>query len=283
MARVQFGVIVTDITGSIGGVTFQRNRSGNIVRVRPSGKRKTTVKQQQSQSLQNKFLKAWQNLSFTEKTDWNDYADLFTKETPFGQTKTLTGLNWYTTTNRNRELFGQARIDVPPTHTLPSSVPAYTLEIDLTSIKITFSSPFTPANSGLLIRSTSPFKRVTTSIASSLRENTILSPATYTTIDITADWEATHGIPWPPSSSVECLGIGVMVQTVEITSGIQSVGEIRNTSGSPGGTGIGFMIIGSTFIVGANPGIGEMIIGSTFVVAGSGIGTMVIGSTFIIN
>ena len=34
MARVEYGAIVTDLTGSIGGTTFQRNSSGAIARSR---------------------------------------------------------------------------------------------------------------------------------------------------------------------------------------------------------------------------------------------------------
>ena len=50
--------------------------------------------------------------------------------------------------------------------------------------------------------------------------------------------------------------------------------------------GIGWMTVGSTFIVAGNgSGIGNMVVGSTFVVGGqqNGIGINAIGSTFIVG
>ena len=51
--------------------------------------------------------------------------------------------------------------------------------------------------------------------------------------------------------------------------------------------GVGWMAVGSTFIVAGNgSGIGSMIVGSTFIVGGNqttGIGVVTIGDTFIVG
>ena len=47
--------------------------------------------------------------------------------------------------------------------------------------------------------------------------------------------------------------------------------------------GIGWMTVGSTFIVAGGHGIGSMAVGSTFIVGGNGVGNMAIGSTFTVG
>lgn len=56
-----------------------------------------------------------------------------------------------------------------------------------------------------------------------------------------------------------------------ISCGYQAIHQVLS--------GIGWMTVGSTFIVAGGYGIGSMAVGSTFVVGG-GIGNMAIGSTF---
>jgi len=267
MARIQYGSGVIDIKGSIGGCTFQHNRSGSIVRARPKGQRISTEGQQKSHLDQNNYLREWQLLDLPLKQEWNDYADVWEREDLFGNLRRLTGLNWFSSINRNRVSCGLSIVTTPPMHILPESVPSYCLCITEADITINFSEPFNPLDTSLFVRSTAPFKRVSQSIASDLRLNTIFSSPPWLSVTLTSGWIKAHGIPWPPAVAPHDFYIGVMVQTVHKKSGIASVGlmQINEVTGTD--VGIGDMIIQCSFVVRPLSGIGWMKIGTTFIVS----------------
>ncbi|MEE8209003.1 MAG: hypothetical protein V3T88_08660 [Nitrosomonadaceae bacterium] len=265
MAKVTLGVIVADIKGSIGGVTFQNNRSGLIIRARSGPRKTTSAKQTLAHQDHISAIQSFQALTLAEKTLWNDFAAVNTKVNRFGQVRELTGQNWFETIKLNRALFGLPQLDVPPVATLAIAVPPYTLVVDQTKIEVTFSPAFDPADNGLYIFTTYPLTRTTTNFRRALRKSKVITSGPFGTIDLTADWEATHGIPYPPSSAINCFNVGVLIQTINKTSGIPSPGliEIGGTDSVP--SGIGAMQIGTTFVVSPG-GIGFMEIGKTFMV-----------------
>jgi len=267
MARVEFGSGVTDIKGSIGGCTFQHNRSGAIVRSRPKVRKKSTQKQQRSHLDQNIYLAHWQLLDLAERQLWNDYADVWEREDMFGNLRRLTGLNWFTSINRYRVLVGVAIDREPPPHVLPVSVPPFALCITDTDITINFGTPFNPPNTSLIIRSTSPYKRVSNSIASNLRETLIQTSPPWTEINLTSSWEGTHDLSFPPSVPPYGFFIGISIQTVENTSGIASSALFANGEILQSDVGINEMVIQCTFVVRPISGILFMQIGTTFIVS----------------
>ncbi|MCP6727558.1 MAG: hypothetical protein KJI69_06120 [Patescibacteria group bacterium] len=250
MARVQFGAGITAIRGSIGGWTFHKNRSGNIIRLRGQASRESSEKQTRAHEKHQRFLTEFQRLGESSKILWDDFATTFTKTDKFGEDKTLTGQNWFESINQVRELIGETILEIPPARDLPIAVPVIELLIDETSIKLNVETGIDFTNTAFLIRTTSPFTRTTTSVRSALRLTRVLDQAVSGIIDITADWEDTHGIPYPPSTIAVCIKISSMIQTVNKTSGITSPGLILSDDLRIAVAGIGVMIIDSTFIIG---------------------------------
>jgi hypothetical protein len=73
MARIRYGSLVQDISGSIGSSTFQKNLYGNTLRSRPRAQKTGS----QAQLLQRTYLvqaqNAWRSLSEIQRKQWNDY------------------------------------------------------------------------------------------------------------------------------------------------------------------------------------------------------------------
>lgn len=249
MARVQFGAIVTEITGSIGGFTFQKNRSGNIIRLRGNPSRASSPKQTVAHQNHIRFLQLWQTLSASEKTAYNDFADTFPKTTKFGTVKTLNGQNWFESINFNRELFALPVLTSPPVHELPVALPAFDFIVGTSEIEIVFAAPFDPADNGLIIETTSLETRSTTSFRQRSRTTKVVVSGPFTTIDLTSDWVATHKMPWPPGSGEICGSLGIMVRTVNKNSGIASEGTLKSDGVITGQEGVGFWAIGFDFEV----------------------------------
>lgn len=249
MARVQFGALITEIVGSIGGFTFQKNRSGNIIRLRGNPSRASSAKQTIAHQNHIRFLQLWQTLSSAERTLWNDFADTFPKTTKFGTVKTLNGQNWFESVNFNRDLFGLPVLSSPPVHELPEALPGFDFIVGTTEIEIVFAAPFNPVDNGLIIETTSLNTRSTTSFRRSSRLTEVLDSGPFTTIDLTASWESSHGVPWPPGSGKICGSLGVMVRTVNKNSGIASEGTLVSDGVVTGQEGIGFWAIDFDFEV----------------------------------
>lgn len=249
MAKVQFGAGIDAITGSIGGWTFHRNRSGNIVRLRGGALKNSTTKQTQAHQKHIKFLQLYQQLTQANKDLWDTFSLTFTKIDRFGQVKTLTGLNWFESINFYRDLLSLSILNSPPTHTLPVDVQDYNLVVGSAEIEVNFDPAFDPADNALLIFSTSFNTRVTTSQRQFMRLTKVLPAGPYGNIDITSDWETAHGIPWPPSSAPICGRIAVQVQTINKSSGISSTALSKTDAIISSQEGIGFWAIEFDFEV----------------------------------
>ena len=249
MARVSYIAPISEIVGSIGGFTFQRNRSGTIIRSRPSTYKSSTIKQTAAQQLFIHYLQLWQGLSQANKDLWDAFAIAHTKDNSFGQTKTLTGLNWFQSINYYRELLRLSVLSSPPAYLLPAAVPAYSFNVDETTLEIDFSLPWDPPDCALLIRLTQPVNRNTESLQRELRLVKILTEGEYSSMDLLSDWENYFDIPYPPSSETSNFTLGVMVQSLRKASGICSVGRIELSKLDLPAEGIGFWIIEDDFIV----------------------------------
>lgn len=249
MAIVQYGAIVTEIKGSIGGWTFQKNPSGSIIRLRPRQKRVPTEKQSAQRNKFIRYLCGWQRLIQVEKNLWNDYASLFTKVNPFGRSKTLTGQNWYQSINSNRNLVGLTTLSSPPIHELPCDVQDFTINMDYNTFSITFDPPFDPADASLIIRTTYPITISSRSIEQYIKLTKTITSGPFSTIDLKTAWENTHGITYPPSLDSYSFSIAILVQTLKKSSGIASAGLIKSKFLIRPAGGIGTWIIEDTFIV----------------------------------
>jgi hypothetical protein len=149
-----------EITGSIGNLTFQKNFSGSIVRLRPRSGRSMSAKQYAAhQALQNS-VNGWQNLSLANKDLWNTFAGVHTKTGPTGSVKKLTGFNWYTSINQNLGLISQPQISVPPFYESPPAVPFCELHLTPTQLLLEIGSDFDSDGNALLCFAYLPTNRV---------------------------------------------------------------------------------------------------------------------------
>lgn len=116
MALVKFGMVVSDIRGSVGGVTFSRNSSGAVARKRTAGVNPNTVAQQAVRGLFNDVAQAWRNLSSANQDTWITQAPNYTRVNRLGETVSYTGQQLFNHLNGQLLQLGQAVVDVaiPP-------------------------------------------------------------------------------------------------------------------------------------------------------------------------
>lgn len=249
MAKVEYGDIITELRGSIGGITFQQNRSGKIARLRPSTLKNSTVLQNEKQTAFSSLQNSWSALSSANKALWNTFADTYTRDDRWGDTVTLSGQNWFLSINSFRELLGLSMLTTPPVHSTPTAVPSFDVTVTGSSIEIDYASSWGSSDDGMMIYSTFPMRGSTTSFRSAMRLTKVIDQGPFDDYDLTSDWENTFDTDLASLQYDGSLTFGVLIQTIKRDSGISSVAGINTGAMSSTGLGIGKMVIGSTFIV----------------------------------
>lgn len=100
MAKIKFGMMMTDARGKLGGQVFSKNRSGAYVRTKVTPVNPQTVSQQANRSLLGSLSANWSSLSDTERSAWNNAVEQWQKTNVFGDLMKPTGKNLFTSLNK---------------------------------------------------------------------------------------------------------------------------------------------------------------------------------------
>lgn len=74
MALIRTSALISDITGRIGGTTFQQTQGGLTMRTQRTQKNSNTTRQQFQKTGIATILTAWINLTQAQREQWNQYA-----------------------------------------------------------------------------------------------------------------------------------------------------------------------------------------------------------------
>lgn len=99
MAQIKFGGGVTEMSGSIAGNTFARNRYGAYVRARTVPTNPQTAAQVKIRACMAQLKTAWLALSAAQRAAWATYAANVAMTNRLGETIYLSGYNMYCRTN----------------------------------------------------------------------------------------------------------------------------------------------------------------------------------------
>lgn len=147
MALVKFGGGVVQMSGSIAGDTFARNRYGNYCRARTKPTNPNTALQQTVRAAVAVLTARWsQTLTAVQRTAWNLYADSVNMKNRLGEVVHLSGFNHYIRSNTVRLRVGAPIVDAGPTvFELPAQDPAFVVTASEAAQQITFAYDATMA------------------------------------------------------------------------------------------------------------------------------------------
>ncbi len=129
MALVKFGGGVIQMSGSIAGTTYARNRSGNYARARTKPVNPNTARQILVRTSLALLTTRWaESLSGAQRAAWNLYGSSVAMSNRLGETVNLTGFNHYIRSNVIRKMAGKATIDAGPiTFEIPGQDPTFAI------------------------------------------------------------------------------------------------------------------------------------------------------------
>jgi len=154
MAVYRPGPTVADIRGSIGGVTYARNRSGLFMRDRIKPIDRRTTGQMAARVRVTNLQAEWRNtLTSTMRTSWEGLASSVAGMNRLGDPIRLTAVNHFIQVNSIRLFCGLAYLTTAPAVPAGLDYPAYTLSGNTTiGLKLTDMVPVMTGLSCLLCR-----------------------------------------------------------------------------------------------------------------------------------
>lgn len=126
MATVKLGVMISEIAGSLGAVTFRRFRGTTIVSQKQRGASRNALLQNSAINVLSPIFQEWKGLSDAVRDKWISEALLFTFPDKFGTMRNITG----------RELFIKLTVNCKYAGFPPPDVYALTDHVPYTPIPI---------------------------------------------------------------------------------------------------------------------------------------------------
>ena len=129
MARIKFGMMMTDARGKLGGHVFTKAKSGATIRTKVTPLNPKTSAQSEARSALGSNSQAWRVLSETQRLAWNSAAQEVSKTNAFGDTYFPSGKNYFTAVNNNlRNVGGDILMNPPALLEMPGLT---SVEVDL--------------------------------------------------------------------------------------------------------------------------------------------------------
>lgn len=114
-ALVRYGGGVVQMSGSIGGTTFARNRFGNYARGRTKPINPQSARQVKVRAIIAYLVEHWsETLTDAERASWNTYADNVAMTNKLGETIHLSGFNHFIRSNTWGIELGRAVVEPAP-------------------------------------------------------------------------------------------------------------------------------------------------------------------------
>lgn len=192
MALITLSELVVDIKGSIGGTTFSRNTAGLTAKKRVVGRRSPNASQRVSLNTSLNVSYLWSQLSFSEKESFNTYASVNSFIDRFGNTKTLTGYQFFKQLCQTSIYFDGVGITSPGSYELPPALPTFTMSYAKSVLEVEWSTPIDTSLINVYFYTTAPTKKTSSLQRGMFKLTDIRSLNIESTFNIYEIWEETH-------------------------------------------------------------------------------------------
>lgn len=162
MAKIKFGMMMTDARGKLGGQVFSKNRAGAYVRTKVTPVNPQTALQQEGRELLGSLSQQWGLLTQAQIDQWNEAVDEWKSTDVFGDIKKPSGKNLFVKLNMVRRRYFPALTSllVPPVKQAMDIYVPTSVDLDITPSQITITmNEQLGVGEPFLIRYTQPLSR----------------------------------------------------------------------------------------------------------------------------
>lgn len=123
MAKIKFGMMMTDARGKLGGQVFSKNKAGSYVRTKVTPSNPQTAAQSIARSLFASISQSWSGLSQSVRDSFNSAVADWATTDIFGDLRNPTGKNLFQRLNNQAQSAGlPAVVTVPQKLDMPDDI-----------------------------------------------------------------------------------------------------------------------------------------------------------------
>lgn len=185
MAKVKFGMMMTDASGKLGGQVFSKNKAGSYVRTKVTPANPQTSYQSGVRALFGGLSAQWGTLTDAQRASWINAVDDFKKTNVFGDLKAPTGKALFQRLNNNLLQSGQTVINEAPQVEAPASLTNVVASYSAVDSMLTLEADGDATGSQIQIWATPPLSPGTTFFKNRVRVIDYAVGAASTSINIT--------------------------------------------------------------------------------------------------
>lgn len=195
MAKIKFGMMMTDARGKLGGQVFSKNKAGAYVRTKVTPTNPQTAAQAAARALFGSISAGWSALSDSVRAAWNEAVNEWATTDIFGDLKNPTGKELYQRLNNQAQSAGLAAVTtVPSKAEMPDDiVSAAVIAIGTTSITLTGANA--DASTQVVLEGTAQLTAGTKYVKNRLRQLYAVAGNSYVAADAYAAYIAKFGTP----------------------------------------------------------------------------------------
>jgi hypothetical protein len=222
MARVQYGSFVTEMAGSIGGTSFQRNHSGNTARAKAQQKFFPSSLQSGTRNQFGRVSVNWSALTIEEQTGWNEFAALHPVTDRWGNVKGLSGFQYFVMVNRNLATLGVSGITLPGDYVGPTIITEIVAVGDGDNLGFDTVIEYDLTGKSVLVFATPPVRTSKLTNRKNLRLIKIYTEPELQLFLITSEWENIYGVNWAGLFATARCNVVIQIVVVDNATGIAS-------------------------------------------------------------
>lgn len=137
MAKIKFGMMMTDARGKLGGQVFSKNRGGAYIRTKVTPSNPRTLDQQSNRALLGSLSQGWSGLTDDQRATWNAAVPNWARTNIFGDSHNPSGKNLYVQLNKNILAAGGDLLDLAPEKIEMAILGLTSVTIDISSTSCT--------------------------------------------------------------------------------------------------------------------------------------------------
>lgn len=195
MAKIKFGMMMTDASGKLGGQVFSKNRGGSYVRTKVTPLNPQTTAQSVVRGIFASISQAWSSLTQADRDSFNGFVNDYARTDVFGDLRNPSGKALFQRLNQNLEISGQAQITTCVT---PEAVPFANVTSangDNSSTTFVVNTAGDCTASQVVVWATPRLSQGTTFVKNRLRQLEVFAGGDADTYDIQASYVAMFGQP----------------------------------------------------------------------------------------
>jgi len=195
MAKIKFGMMMTDASGKLGGQVFSKNRGGSYVRTKTTPSNPQTVAQMAIRGVFASISSAWSGLTQGNRDSFNNFVGDYARTDIFGDARNPSGKSLFQRLNQNLEISEQAQIT---TCVSPSEVPfagVASANADLSDTEFIIETRYDTTGSKIVVWATPSMSQGTKFVKNKLRQLVVSNGGDAVAVNVWAKYIDKFGVP----------------------------------------------------------------------------------------